>query len=116
MKCKHQEFKSIVAVDRVENGRFRATIKIKCSQCGEDFQFFGVPPGVDLNGCRTSLDGLELNAAIGTPETLADFYEATTGVRVEFKSEPKATRCRVITITNGNPESRIELNGRATRY
>lgn len=47
-----------------DSGRFMAEIKIFCGECGKPFQFLGLNPGIDLNGARVSLDGLEANIAI----------------------------------------------------
>lgn len=63
--CKHEEFEGKIAVARLEDsGRFQAEITIRCKQCGEEFQFLGLEPGVDLNGARVSIDGLEAHLAI----------------------------------------------------
>lgn len=65
MTCKHESFHCIVKVARLEDsGRFMAEITVKCSQCDKPFQFLGLQPGLDLNGARVSLDGLEANIAI----------------------------------------------------
>lgn len=66
--CKHLEFAAEVRVARLEDvGRFNAEVRIRCAQCGKAFQFLGLQPGVDLDGARVSLDGLEANLAI-SPE------------------------------------------------
>lgn len=63
--CKHEDFAAAVKVARLEDiGRFMAEITVKCSQCGKPFQFLGLQPGLDLNGARVSIDGLEANIAI----------------------------------------------------
>lgn len=63
--CEHHEFSAQVNVARLEDtGRFVAELRVHCSQCGEEFQFLGLEPGVDLNGARVSIDGLEANLAI----------------------------------------------------
>lgn len=68
-KCEHKEFKANVRVNRLENiGRFHADVTIKCEECQENFQFLGLPAGLDLNGASISADGLEARLAIA-PES-----------------------------------------------
>lgn len=63
--CRHEDFKANVRVARLEDsGRFMAEITVKCAQCDKPFQFLGLEPGVDLDGARVSIDGLEANIAI----------------------------------------------------
>lgn len=65
MSCKHFKFKAQVNIARLEeSGRFMAEITITCSDCGKPFQFRGLQPGLDTDGARVSLDGLEANIAI----------------------------------------------------
>lgn len=64
-RCAHHNFKAHVAVARIEDkGRFAADVRIKCADCGLPFQFLGLQPGIDMNGARVSLDGLEARMAI----------------------------------------------------
>lgn len=44
-----------------------AELKIFCGACNKPFQFLGLEPGLDLQGARVSIDGLEANIAI-SPE------------------------------------------------
>lgn len=65
MSCKHETFHACVKVARLEDsGGFMAEITVKCSQCDLPFQFLGLEPGLDLQGARVSIDGLEANIAI----------------------------------------------------
>jgi hypothetical protein len=65
MTCKHENFRANVRVARLEDsGRFIAEIRVNCDQCDKPFQFLGLEPGIDLDGARVSLDGLEANIAI----------------------------------------------------
>lgn len=58
-------FSAHVAVNRIEDkGRFAADVRIRCADCGLPFQFMGLEPGIDMNGARVSLDGLEARMAI----------------------------------------------------
>jgi hypothetical protein len=50
-----------------DTGRFMLEATVRCTDCGKPFQFLGLKPGLDFDGARVSLDGLELNVAI-TPE------------------------------------------------
>ena len=59
------DFSASVAVARLEDtGKFVAEVKVHCAQCLRPFQFLGLEPGLDLNGARVSVDGLEANIAI----------------------------------------------------
>lgn len=63
--CDHHNFHANVRVARLEDTRgFMAEITIKCSECAKPFQFLGLEPGVDTQGARVSVDGLEANIAI----------------------------------------------------
>ena len=65
MACKHMNFSASVNVARLEDtGRFMAEVTVKCEDCGEPFQFLGLEPGLDMQGARVSVDGLEANMAI----------------------------------------------------
>ena len=64
-RCAHMNFSAHVAVARIEDkGRFAADIRIRCADCGLPFQFLGLAPGLDSNGARVSIDGLEARMAI----------------------------------------------------
>lgn len=69
--CLHMDFHADVKVARIEDdnrkGRiktFMAEIQIRCAVCNKPFQFLGLEPGLDLQGARVSLDGLEATIAI----------------------------------------------------
>lgn len=70
MKCEHLNFAAMVNVGRLtktEGGpatAFTAEVRIKCADCGRQFQFMGLEPGVDLQGARTSIDAMEAHLAI----------------------------------------------------
>jgi len=70
MTCPHDQFEANVGVHRltdVEGGPvtgYTADITVKCAQCGARFQFLGLAPGVDTQGARVSLDGLEARIAL----------------------------------------------------
>ncbi len=63
--CTHDEaHNATITVNFLKDtGQFFAEIRIEC-QCGQPFQFLGLPLGVDLNGAAISPDGLELRVAI----------------------------------------------------
>ena len=63
--CEHHNFKAAVKVARLEDsGQFMAEVTVMCSDCSKPFQFLGLEPGLDLQGARVSIDGLEANLAI----------------------------------------------------
>ncbi|MET4895753.1 hypothetical protein RN629_01105 [Sphingomonadaceae bacterium jetA1] len=69
MACEHENFYAAVDVARLTDcdGRvssFNADVKIRCADCGRQFQFLGLPAGVNLAGATTSIDGLEARMAI----------------------------------------------------
>lgn len=65
MTCKHLNFHAAAKIARLEDsGRFMCELTVKCSDCDLPFQFLGLEPGLDLNGARVSIDGLELNVGI----------------------------------------------------
>jgi len=58
-------FSAAVKVARLEDsGQFMAEVRVKCDECGLPFQFLGLEPGIDLQGARVSVDGLEASLAI----------------------------------------------------
>lgn len=68
--CEHLNFAAAVGVGRLTKGEdgpvtsFMADITIKCADCGRQFQFLGLEPGVDTAGARVSVDGIEAHIAI----------------------------------------------------
>ncbi len=63
--CEHRNFSAKVKVARLEDTRqFMAEITIGCADCGQPFQFLGLEPGIDTQGARVSIDGIEANIAI----------------------------------------------------
>lgn len=69
-KCEHQIFRGNVRVGRLTGEgsdvptAYTAELTIKCAECGRDFQFLGLPAGVNLSGATMSIDGLEARLAI----------------------------------------------------
>lgn len=76
--CRHCLTIFVVTVDlnRVKNvGRFLATVRFCCGQCGHPFRFAGLPYGYDLNGAAVSEDGSEARLALvpqGEPLVLVE--------------------------------------------
>jgi hypothetical protein len=65
MACAHHNFKCDCKVARLEDsGRFMLEVTVVCTECNKPFQFLGLKPGLDMDGARVSIDGLELNIAI----------------------------------------------------
>ena len=63
--CAHLEFNARVEVNRLEDtGQFMADVAIACRQCGLEFEFLGLEPGLDLQGAKVSIDGLQARLAI----------------------------------------------------
>jgi len=58
-------FRAHVAVNRIEDkGAFAADVRVWCTECGIPFQFLGLEAGLDMQGARVSVDGLEARMAI----------------------------------------------------
>lgn len=104
--CSHIEFRSLVKVERTENKRLLLKLRLRCAKCGEEFQFFGLSKILDLNGASISQDGKEARLAVGTPDTLSDYYRDTTGVNVngQFRRDQLARE-----IPNGMVQENIKL-------
>ena len=63
--CKHDAFHSEVEVNRIDDGKwYQATVQVWCQICGKQFQFIGLPKGVDFNGPAMSADEKEARLAI----------------------------------------------------
>lgn len=75
--CKHLNFKCECKVARMEDsGRFMLEVTVHCTDYNKPFQFLGLRPGLDFDGARVSIDGLELNVGIcpegASPSPLAN--------------------------------------------
>ena len=73
MTCKHENFAATVNCGRLTDGRgpdpdritsYMADIRVHCAQCGRQFQFLGLEAGIDTQGARVSIDGLEAHIAM----------------------------------------------------
>lgn len=70
ISCTHLNFEATVGVARIEDKPsgtitgFNAEIRIHCADCGQKFQFLGLELGMDTQGARCSMDGLEARIAI----------------------------------------------------
>jgi hypothetical protein len=71
MNCNHEQFYTHVVVSRLcEDGKpdvitgYHADIKIHCTQCGNPFEFLGVPGGFSPTFPTASIDGTELRQPI----------------------------------------------------
>ena len=72
MSCAHLNFRAQVNVTRMtEDERpaspvrgFMCDITVNCAECGLPFQFLGLEPGLDTQGARVSIDGLEAHIAL----------------------------------------------------
>ncbi|WP_135210379.1 hypothetical protein [Vitreimonas flagellata] len=95
MTCEHPEFRAQVGVGRlsqVEGGpitHYTAEIAIKCVACGEPFQFLGLPMGSNAYGAATSVDALELRAAI-KPQNGPEPPPGLPGFSVKVTTPPGA--------------------------
>lgn len=90
MSCEHKNFAARVNVARLTRedtgpvSGFMAEITIQCADCGRRFQFLGLEPGIDLQGARASIDGLEAHIAICPQGTVPS---ALDRIAANFKPE-----------------------------
>jgi hypothetical protein len=65
--CEHQDFKAIVAVNRLEDTQpmaFTADIKICCAHCAQEFEFIGFPVGLSPTHATVNPSGTELRVPL----------------------------------------------------
>lgn len=70
MTCQHNKNHRVeakIACFKDRPNGFMAELRIFCGDCGKPFQFLGLEPGLDTQGARVSIDGLEASIAI-SPE------------------------------------------------
>lgn len=79
--CPHEKFAASVEVARLaerEGGPvkgFSASIWVNCADCGEDFEWMGLPAGLSPREPRSSVDGRELRAPLRPVSASAGFGE-----------------------------------------
>ena len=68
--CQHENFEARVDVNRLTRGEggevyaYHADIRVKCSQCGEEFTFPGFANGISSHEARVSIDGKVLGVPL----------------------------------------------------
>lgn len=95
MACEHHKFGVTANVARLTNEQdvvngFMLEVRVGCTDCGRQFQFLGLEPGVDTRGARMSVDGMEAFIAIcpqGEKPSPLDRIAASigTGIPIERK-------------------------------
>lgn len=69
MMCEHPVFEANVQVNIIEDIKaFAADVHIKCTKCGTQFIFLGLPGGLSINYPTVSLDGTEARMPIAPME------------------------------------------------
>lgn len=83
--CAHtKSHRSFVRVDYMEDtGRFMASIKIRCEECGLGFQFLGLPLGLNIEGAAMRMDGEEAHIAIAPVGRVMRPLEGLSGFGVK---------------------------------
>lgn len=77
MSCQHEDIGAEVRTARIlteEGGdvqHFVAEVRIQCRDCGEDFGFRGMPPGMNYSGPTRSADAKEVHLPLLSPSQLA---------------------------------------------
>lgn len=90
--CEHMNFAASIGVGRLtktDGGPvtgYMADIKIHCTDCGRQFQFLGLKPGIDTAGAAVSIDGLEAHIAL-CPQ--GEQLSALDRIAVNFAPERK---------------------------
>jgi hypothetical protein len=65
MDCKHENFFSSVAVNRlIDSGAFVCDIRVRCAECQQEFEFPDLPLGLSSKEARVSWDRRELRLPI----------------------------------------------------
>lgn len=71
MSCEHEQFEAAVDVhrllddrDKTKVGAFLADVRVRCAQCGQKFQFLGLPQGLDIGGAACSYSREEAHLTI----------------------------------------------------
>jgi hypothetical protein len=68
--CEHMNFAARVNVIRMSHEEggpitgYMSEITINCADCGKPFQFLGLEAGLDTQGARVGVDGLEARIAL----------------------------------------------------
>lgn len=77
MTCQHNKNHRVeakIACFKDRPNGFMAELRIFCGDCGKPFQFLGLEPGLDTQGARVSIDGLEASMLIRLTHTPAKTY------------------------------------------
>lgn len=66
MSCEknHQPVAAVHIQFATDVGRYITSLAVMCELCGKRFRFLGAQPGLDFDGVRSSVDGMELHAGI----------------------------------------------------
>lgn len=89
-KCTHDQistgvhFKRVLTDSNMELAYYAADIKIECVQCGQEFEFVGLPCGASPYRPTVSLDGLTMTAPL--VEKGGKVPEGLIGYAVNFKN------------------------------
>lgn len=75
MACPHLNFDAHVDVHRIQKSEaesdvivaYNTDIRINCHECGQPFEFLGVPLGMSFYRPTVSIDGKELHVPITIP-------------------------------------------------
>lgn len=77
MACQHEDFEANVAVGRITDDdggdaiAFVAEVRVRCVDCGVEFGFRGMDPGLAYDSPTRSPDALEARLPLLTPTELA---------------------------------------------
>jgi hypothetical protein len=89
MSCEHMNFRADVKVGRLKESdtsdvivMFVAEVQVKCAECGQPFEFIGIPMGFAHFEPRCSIDGLTANMPIKPVGAVMAMDLPSYGVRV----------------------------------
>lgn len=77
MSCQHENFEASVDVGRITNEEggdvcaFVAEVKVRCIDCGENFGFRGMAPGMSWGEPTRTPDALQATLPLLTPTEMA---------------------------------------------
>jgi hypothetical protein len=77
MSCQHENFDAYVAVNRINKDgedpgiivAYLADVKVSCRDCGQPFEFFGIPLGMSFYQPTMSINGQEAHIPLVLPGT-----------------------------------------------
>lgn len=99
MTCQHNKNHRVeakIACFKDRPNGFMAELRIFCGDCGKPFQFLGLEPGLDTQGARVSIDGLEASIAISPEGALPSPMQRMSYNIMPIRLTPTATHASIL--------------------